>query len=105
MTNKNRFKFCGISNEHNNQVDIEISGHTITLHCYTDGYNGTIGGRFCAGGNDYTFPSDIEPTYENIIHFIINNTWIGNDIEDIVDKSAYEIFIKSQRENLKCGNE
>lgn len=102
MTNKNNFKFCGRNNEHYNQVDIELKDNNIILHCWTDGYSygHGYGARFCAGGNNYIFPSDIEPTYENIIHFIINNTWIGNNIEDIVDKEEYEIFINKSLKTI-----
>lgn len=103
MSNQVRFKFCGRNNEHNNQVDIELKDGSIILHCWTNGYrhgNG-YGARFCAGGNNYDFPSDREPTYENIIQFIINDTWIGNKIEDIVDKEVYINWIQEQGYNIK----
>lgn len=93
-----KLKFCGQSNPHYNQVDILIDENNIILNCYRDRYKFGTGydARFFAGGSGYKFPNNIEPTYENIIDFLKKHTWVGNDIEDIIDKETYIEFMKDK---------
>lgn len=86
-----KLKFCGQSNSHYNQVDLIIDKDNIILNCYTDGYKFGKSYKF---GTSSKFPNNIKPTYENIIDYIKKHTWIGKNIEDIIDKETYIEFMK-----------
>ena len=92
------FKFLGNKNCHNNQVDVVFHDDgKIELYCYTDGYRavgGQYGGVFCAGGCSYFFPEIEEFEYLNVLAFIREKTWIGDDIGDYLTREEFE-------ENLK----
>ena len=83
--NTNEIHFAGAT-PYDNQIVLKKNDNHYTLDCSCAGYPNTPYGGMGAGGCSYDLPDDFDLSYEFLIDFIKNKTWVKNEFDALSEE-------------------